>query len=216
MLRPISALEKRSSAQKGACVAAEPDQDIELREVYRFDEPEFSHLVQTLFIGDLPVVPESAWLSEAEVRASHELGRVLGKVFALRIGAYQGDRLVGWSHGFQDGSDSFLMSSSAVLPAYRRRGLYTKLVGAVLERTRAVGFQIIHSKHGLNNNPVLIAKLKIGFTIAGLEISDLHGALVHLRYLLNERPAAIAEMQVGASRLDHEIAAMLGVEDPKK
>jgi len=60
-------------------------------------------------------------------------------VFALRIGAYQGDRLVGWSHGFQDGSDSYIMATSAVLPAYRRRGLYTKLVEAVLERTRAAG-----------------------------------------------------------------------------
>jgi GNAT superfamily N-acetyltransferase len=197
-------------------VETDTEQDIELREVYRFDEPEFSHLVQTHLIGDLPVIPESTWLSESEVHASNELKRALGKVFALRIGAYQGDRLVGWSHGFQDGSDSFLMATSAVLPAYRRRGLYTKLVRAVLERTRAAGFQMIHSKHGMTNNPVLIAKLKLGFTISGLEMSDVHGALVRLRYLFNERRAAIAEMRVGAKRLDREIAALLGVEHDEK
>ena len=193
----------------------DPDQDIELREVHRFDEPEFTHLVKTHLIGNVPIIPETTWLSEPEVQASSELKRALGNIFSLRIGAYHGDRLVGWSHGLQDGSDSYLMATSAVLPAYRRRGLYTKLVRAVLARTRAAGFQVVHSKHVMTNNPVLIAKLNLGFTIAGFELSDVHGALVRLRYLFNERRAEIAEMRAGGRRLDREIAAVLGCDDDK-
>lgn len=190
--------------------------DIELREVYRFDEPEFTRLVQTVLIGNAPIIPETTWLSEQEAQASNELKRSFGKGLALRVGAYQGGRLVGWSHGFQDGSDSYIMASSAVLPEYRRRGLYTRLVRAVLERTRAAGFQVVHSKHVITNNPILIAKLKLGFVIAGFELSDVHGVLVRLRYLFNERRAKIAEMRTGGKCLDREIVALLGCEDEKQ
>jgi len=190
--------------------------NIELREVLRFKEPEFTQLVQSLLLDDALIIPESTWLRDWEIEATNQLGQALRQSFALRIGAFRGDKLIGWAHGFQESADSFIMATSAVLPAYRRQGVYTRLARRVLERTREAGFQVVYSKHGVMNNPILIAKLKLGFTIAGMEVSDIHGLLVRMRYLFNERRTEVAEVRVGTRRADSKILPLLGLREEEE
>lgn len=60
------------------------------------------------------------------------------------------------------------MMSSGVLPKYRRSGWYTKLAHVTIKEAKKLGFQMITSNHITSNNSVIIAKLKLGFQIAGI------------------------------------------------
>ena len=51
-----------------------------------------------------------------------------------------------------------------------------------IELTKREGFQSVSSKHLMTNNPILIAKLKLGFQIRGMEVDGVHGALLHMVY----------------------------------
>lgn len=156
--------------------------DLVFKEVHRFAEPEFTELA-TSVLGN-PPPPD--WLTAEEAEAVRRLRKNLAGAWALRIGAYAGERLIGWSHGWQDGADTFLMATAGVVPEHRRRGIYTALARQVLERTREEGFQAVRSRHVITNNPVLIAKLKIGFHLVGVELSVAHGTLALLEYTFNE------------------------------
>lgn len=182
---------------------------IEFKEVERFAEPEFSQLLTRLLLNQGLVIPETTWLSEEEVQATRQLEQSIKQAFSLRVGAYHRNVLIGWAHGFQDSAESFIMATSAVHPSYRRQGIYTQILRRVLARTKAAGFQVVYSKHVLTNNPILIAKLKMGFTIVGMELSDGQGLLVRLRYLFNERRLAVAYVRAGAQRPQASLMPLL-------
>lgn len=106
--------------------------------------------------------------------------------------------LKGWSFGWQDSSETFFMGASAIAPELRRQGLYSQLVKCVLERTRALGFQTVSSCHILTNNPVIIAKLKLGFTVKGIEVDAVHGTLLRLNHHHNQLLNSASRFRVGA------------------
>jgi GNAT superfamily N-acetyltransferase len=89
---------------------------------------------------------------------------------------------VGWSYGHMLDAITFFMSWSAVMPAYRRRGLYTAYLQALLPYLETLGYERVTSKHLVTNRPVLIAKLKAGFHITGLSLDERFGAQVTLAY----------------------------------
>lgn len=72
------------------------------------------------------------------------------------------------------------MSSSGVVPSHRRRGIYTALLAAVQAHVLEQGMVAIRSQHSVFNNPVIIAKLRAGFTICGLSQSSTPGTLVEM------------------------------------
>lgn len=96
----------------------------------------------------------------------------------LRIGAYCDGRLIGGTFGTRRGDASFYMAQSVVHPEHRRRGIYSALVRAVLERTKQDGISKVESRHLSTNSPVLIAKLKLGFFISGFELDEAYGTIV--------------------------------------
>ena len=69
-----------------------------------------------------------------------------------------------------------------MLPGHRRKGIYTALMHRVIETVVEKGFQKIYSRHSVTNNDVIVPKLKAGFVISSMEISDVFGVLVHLVY----------------------------------
>jgi hypothetical protein len=71
------------------------------------------------------------------------------------------------------------------------------MVRHVLAEARKQGFQIVTSKHVATNNAVIIAKLKLGFKISGIDLSDEYGTLVKLTYYLNETRQSVAEFRAG-------------------
>lgn len=116
----------------------------------------------------------------------------------LRIGLFVDQELKGWTFGWQDSSESFYMGASAIAPELRRRGYYSELVCYVLKRTKELGFQTVSSNHILTNNSVIIAKLKLGFTIKGIEVDAIHGTLLRLNYHHNTLMKAAARFRAGA------------------
>jgi len=117
--------------------------------------------------------------------------KTLRKVFAQthreQIVFYneQGDP-VGWSYGEMLDAVTFFMSNTAVLPAYRRRGVYSAFLKQYLRYLGVLGYERITSKHQTNNTPVIIAKLKAGFVIIGLDLDERWGAQVELGYFFHD------------------------------
>jgi ribosomal protein S18 acetylase RimI-like enzyme len=152
-------------------------------------------------------------LSEPQKENAQKLQQNMGSPMVLRYGLYHGDTFVGWHIGDQKSSHEYYMRNSAVLPEYRHRGLYSALVGHVLAKTTEAGFQLITSRHTATNNPVIIAKLKLGFVITGVEISDVFGVLVHLTYFTNNDRRRVMDVRSGESRPDADIQRWLGLAD---
>lgn len=117
---------------------------------------------------------------------------------------YEG-ALAGWSFGYQDTSESFLMANSAILPAFRGKSLYSHLLDEVIEYLHQKGIQRIWSNHCLTNNHIIIPKLKRGFLITGMRVDDCAGTLVQLTYFTNATRKKIMDFRVGQTRPDEEL-----------
>jgi ribosomal protein S18 acetylase RimI-like enzyme len=119
------------------------------------------------------------------------------KAFRINLALYHEGKFVGWSWGFQQTALSFYMCNSAILPKHRRKGLYTILMKEVVKRAVAKGFQSIFSRHIMTNNDVIIAKLKAGFKITSVELSERFGTLVHLTYFPQKTRQEILDFRSG-------------------
>ena len=93
------------------------------------------------------------------------------------------NEFVVWSWSCQESAFRFYMCNLAVFPEHRRKGLYTMLMNEMVERATKLGFQEIYCCHTAANNAVIISKLKAGFVITSMEITDSFGALVNFSFL---------------------------------
>ncbi len=83
-------------------------------------------------------------------------------------------------------SMTFFMTSTGILPAYRRRGIYGAFLGRLLDYLEDLGYERVVSNHQTNNRAVLIAKLKAGFNITAVNLDERWGAQVELTYLIHD------------------------------
>ncbi len=109
-------------------------------------------------------------------------------------------KMVGWSASFQTQPNELYMMSSAVMPKYRRKGWYSKLLLATMKEAKKLGFQVIASNHQATNSPVIIAKLKLGFVISGFELSDQMGVLVKMTYSFSSIRNEVMKFRSGEHR----------------
>src|SRR5262245_30019278 len=150
-----------------------------VRFVEKFPEPGFADLQREIF------APLEHFSEEFDA-AVHEGRANSGSVDRatlppmVRFGAYSGEQLVGWTIGWFQRPDRFVMSNSGVVPAHRRCGVYSRLVETIADYARLHGAGSIHSWHSVLNSPVSIAKLKLGFIIEGTQFSDHLGLQVQL------------------------------------
>lgn len=149
-------------------------------------------------------------LSEQEMSQWRELSKNTAQLIQFNMCIFKDDEFCGWFTGDQYSSDTFYMRNSAILPGHRRKGLYTALMYAVMEKVKEMGFQIILSRHTTVNNDIIIPKLKAGFVITALEVSDRFGTLVHLSYFFNETRRQIIEFRAGDRKPDAKIKEALG------
>ena len=177
------------------------DPTIELRAVERFPEPEFTQLVDRLLHDPDRKAIAERFLGSAGTAPPGDPAR------HVRIGAFAANRLVGWSHAVLAHGGVLYVSNSAVDDAYRRRGLYSRLIAAMEEQARALGCVRIESHHRTGNAAVLIAKLKAGYTITGTEFAAEMGLLVKMSKHLH--PGREALLQARAGRLE-EAARFFG------
>jgi GNAT superfamily N-acetyltransferase len=151
--------------------------------------------------GLLTEYPFLKWKDSLDEQSTEKikiLNEYMKGAYKLRVGLFVNGELRGWSFGWQDSADSFYMGASVVDPALRRKGYYSQLVQYILDRTDELGFQSVSSNHILANNAVIIAKLKLGFTIKGIEVDAVHGTLLRLNYHHNELMKKAARFRVGA------------------
>jgi GNAT superfamily N-acetyltransferase len=157
---------------------------IDVRHTDRFPEPDFSRLQRLVFAefeqyseASLAILPAEG--DALQVPVSPPSG-------SYRLGAYDGEMLVGWTYGRMEASGAFYMANSGVLSTHRRRGIYTLLLDAVVQHAMREGASSIRSQHSVVNNPVLIAKLRSGFHVSGLTQSGQLGTLVELTLHLSK------------------------------
>lgn len=165
--------------------------------------------LRSLFFDASPVFRPSDVLNAAELEKLEALRFRLEDRYCLFLGIFHSEKLVGWSWGYQESADTFYMTNSAVLAEHRRKGLYTALILNVLDRVTAQGFTKVYSRHVATNNAVIISKLKAGFVITALEISDAWGILVQLAFYAHPTRRKMMDFRTGRIRPDEEIKRLL-------
>jgi len=151
--------------------------------------------------------------SEQELMHLKNLSKNLSQLIRFNICIFKNDEFCGWFTGDQYNHETFYMRNSAILPAHRRKGLYTALMNEVLNRVEKMGFQIVLSRHTTTNNSIIIPKLKAGFLITALEVSDRFGTLVHLSYFFNEKRRLVMKFRSGDLRPDSDLKKALRLDD---
>ncbi len=145
-------------------------------------------------------------LSKEELDNVKRLGQNMGEPYKLCLAVFDKDNnFIGWSWGFQENSTTYYMCNSAVLPEYRRHGVYGAMLDKCLAILEAEGFQLVYSRHCATNNSVIIPKLKAGFIISKMEMDDKFGVLIHLHYYYNEKRKKIMDYRAGQLKPDEEI-----------
>ncbi len=158
--------------------------NIIFRVVDKFPEPAFSTLAAEAF-SDYETSALLTDVANEEAAARPTLSDATDEG-SLRIGAFRGDSLVGWTFARPEGANHFHMINSGVAPAERRQGIYSELTRLVIDHARSRGYSAILSRHAANNNAVIVAKLKLGFFVSGFEYSAEYGPLVRLTFLPGE------------------------------
>jgi hypothetical protein len=95
--------------------------------------------------------------------------------------------------------------NTGILPQHQGQGIYSALLPRILDMLQHEGFQIVYSRHVATHNQVLVPKLKAGFVMTGIEVSDVFGVLVHLSYFFNPLRRKVLEVRVGQARPDAEV-----------
>lgn len=91
---------------------------------------------------------------------------------------------VGWHMGEAEDPLTFYMRNTGVLPRAQNSGLYKVFFKQLISYLTAIGYERITSQHQATNRRILILKLKEGFDIAGMELTERWGPLVKLVKLL--------------------------------
>ncbi|GAB2594850.1 hypothetical protein GCM10027034_30200 [Ramlibacter solisilvae] len=165
--------------------------EITIRSVDRFEEPAFTRMLDAILHDpDRQIVRERLFGTTASAPTKSGAHQV-------RVGAFEGDVLVGWSHGWLLPGEVLHVGNSGVLPEHRHRGVYKRLMAGIEEEARALGCSRVESHHRAANNAVLIAKLKAGYTIIGSEFSAEMGLLLKMCKYLDPRREAVFVARLG-------------------
>lgn len=184
-------------------------------EIREMTHEEFSPLwdkrARSIFDDNSQIFRVYEWLTDQEKEKAKALREFMGTPFQLRLGLFFNNEFVGWCAGHQESTETYYMRNSAILPEHRRKGLYTALLNETISVVEGMGFQKIYSRHNATNNGVIIPKLKAGFTITSLEVSDMFGVLIHLTYFPKELRRKMLIYRVGDIKPDAEIKNCLKI-----
>ena len=112
-----------------------------------------------------------------------------------------GDEVVAMFAGDESMPSSYRMQHSNVHPGFRRRGVYRSIIAATIDYTARLGYDGIVSDHAPGNNAVIIAKLRAGFRIVGIEIDAASGPSLILRYFHEPEHLAAYQLRCGLATL---------------
>jgi len=157
--------------------------------------------------------PKEVFFSRARLRSERErtdqtrLAEARGgeALFDFSV-VRQAGRLAALFCGEQRSEGIYRMWHTHVHPEYCRRGLYKLIVRGTIAYTAALGFDTITSEHAPCNNPIILAKLRAGFRIYGLELDPFVGPALILRYFHNPEHLAAYELRCGMATLTPGLA----------
>jgi len=180
--------------------------------LHRMNEDNFFDITRPLHGTVFPGLPEfdmTQNLSPADkVKVSNLRGlrQHLSKIFLL---ARDGETTAGWSWGYQSMDEEFYMCNSAVMPEYRRKGIYKSLLDKMIDEAANEGFQVITSKHHVGNNAIIIPKLQRDFRIVGTELDLRFGLFVKLAYFVNSDSAKVYAYRSGSTAYDDQLGNLI-------
>ena len=93
---------------------------------------------------------------------------------------------VGWFYSYREDATTILIDTVGFLPEYRGRGLYTAFLPKYLEYVTVLGLERVTTSHHPNNRAIMIAELKVGFHIVGMELHESYGPNIKMAYFLHE------------------------------
>lgn len=96
------------------------------------------------------------------------------------------DEPIGWHIGDAEDMLTYYLRQTAIRPHAQAKGLYTAFCIRLSNYLADIGYERLTSCHQVTNRKMLIRKLKDGFVIAGLEITERWGPMVKLVKLLPE------------------------------
>lgn len=161
-------------------------------------EPAWSTLVsqsllqRTGYLDSTARIPEDRRARVDARRAAAREGRRLHCFTAWR-----GDLFLGGTLAHEARPGVLYAKQSVVAPEYRRQGVYSALTRHLIDWARAEAFVEITSLHVATNNPVLIAKLSLGFQLSGMRIDPEFGTLVELALPLEPSRDALRRYRSG-------------------
>ena len=126
---------------------------------------------------------------DLKIAPSHEV--------SCSVVALEGEKVIGWIMGGFTAAGTFYMRNSAVVPDHRRKGIYTSMMENLAQFVAPRGVYVLESLHHPSNNEVIIAKLKHGFMIHGMEVDVQFGTLVKLKKYLHKNFDEVFDKRVG-------------------
>jgi RimJ/RimL family protein N-acetyltransferase len=96
------------------------------------------------------------------------------------------DEPIGWFYGYMEDEESFFIDTIGLVSEFRGKGIYQAFLRQLIAYLQAAGYERLTSTHHPNNRAVLIAELKVGFNIVGLELNESLGPAVRVAYLFYE------------------------------
>lgn len=151
----------------------------------------------------------SDMLDEKEMNDYNTLKKNLSGILTLNIFIRHAGEIIGWHTGRQTSPDQYQMNNTALFTEHHRKGIYTAFLKALLDLLRNEGFQHVISYHHPSNNNVIIPKLKCGFIITGMKLTDDFGTLVELSFFYSEKRKKLIGFRSGYKRPDEEIKNIL-------
>lgn len=110
---------------------------------------------------------------------------------------------IGWHMGEAEDHQTFYMRNTGIFPEFQNRGLFTEFSESFMRYLEELGYERISSHHKPTNRRILILKLKQGFDVAGVEMTENWGALVKLvKILPRDRREVFYKMFGDSSQLD--------------
>jgi len=167
--------------------------------------PKWKPLVKEIFEDQSLTYKIRDLISDSEKEKLKTLKEALKNRVSINLGVFNRDEFVAWSAGYQENHGIFYVMSSAVREEHRRQGVYSELVQLMIARAKDHGFLKLMSQHVASNNPVIIAKLKLGFKITGIEINDQIGLVLQLTYFIHDKRNEILDFRTGLIRPSENI-----------
>ena len=80
-----------------------------------------------------------------------------------------------------------------------RLGIYTALARHAMGWAARSGFEEVRSRHLVTNTAIIQAKLRPGFVVTGMEVTDVHGVMVRMTWLPSEVRQEGLQVRSGAA-----------------